>query len=125
MFIKFYVMGCSEISCADLKYENGITTLNGKLYTGKCYEYYFNGQIRSKQEYKNGKDHGKWTFYHPAEIIRTSGEFNLGTRVGTWKYFYPNGKIWKVNNYDSLGNKIGKWTTYAEDQTIDTLVNFN
>lgn len=125
LLIQFYLIGCNKTDCSDLKYENGITTLNGKLFTGKCYEYFFNGQIRSEQEYKNGKDNGIWTFYHPAEIVRTSGEFKMGVRIGTWKYFYPNGKIWKINNYDSLGKKVGKWITYAEDESIDTLVTFN
>ena len=120
--MQFYLMGCSKTDCSELKYENGITTLYGKLFTGKCHEYYLSGQIRSEQEYKNGKDHGIWTFYHPAEIIRTSGKFKMGSRIGTWKYYFNDGGLWKVNNYDSLGNKTGKWITYDRNQDIESIV---
>lgn len=111
--------------CGDLVYIDGLTYLNNKLYTGDCTEHFSSGQIRSQQSYLNGKDHGNWKFYHPGKIPQTIGQFENGVRIGIWKYYYSNGKIWKINNYDSRGKKIGEWITYAPDGSIDTLVTFS
>ena len=125
IFLFFIIfLSCSKKDCKDLVYKDGITSLHGKLFTGECSEYYSNGQIRSIQKYLDGKDHGEWIFYYPAEIIRTRGVFNKGVRIGKWEYYYSNGNLWKINNYDSLGKKTGKWITYAPDNTIDSIVRF-
>ena len=114
-------LSCSKTDCKDLVFKDGITTLKGDLYSGDCSEYYSNGQIKSIQKYLDGKDHGEWVFYYPAEIIRTRGEFNKGVRVGKWEYFYNNGNPWKIHYYDSIGKRTGKWITYSLDKTIDSI----
>lgn len=124
-FIILLIYSCNKISCSNLEYTDGLTYKNGKLYTGDCSDYFSNGQVRSIQTYLNGMDHGKWKFYHPGQIPQTLGEFKNGIRIGTWKYYYSNGKIWKINKYDSTGKKVGKWFTYAMDGTTDTIVTFS
>jgi len=126
LIISLIFFSCSpEVNCNEIKYIDGISYYNGKLFSGSCIEYYPNGQLRSKQSYLDGKDHGDWMFYFPAEIPRTKGSFNNGTRIGKWEYYYQNGNPWKINYYDSVGNKTGKWTTYNNDKSIDSIVTFN
>jgi len=116
-----FFLSCNGTDCADLEYHNSITTLNGKLFTGECNEFYINGQKRSKQQYKNGKDHGLWVFYHPEEIIRTIGEFKMGKRIGEWKYFYETGEKWKLHKYEN-GKRTGSWLTFDKNgQIIDSI----
>lgn len=105
-------MGCNKIDCSDLKYENRITTLNGKLFTGKCHEYYSNGQISSIQKYLDGKDHGSWNFYYSNGNKRTEAFFNYGKRINSWNYYSKSGFIYKINYFDSLGKPTGIWKTY-------------
>tara|TARA_X000000950_G_scaffold277620_1_gene367311 strand:- start:3360 stop:3764 length:405 start_codon:yes stop_codon:yes gene_type:complete len=125
IFFVFSIYSC-QVDCNDLTYKEGLTYLKDKLYSGDCSSYFpSSGQIRSYQSYVDGKDDGEWKFYHPGKIPQTIGVFDEGKRIGTWKYFYPDGKVWKTNNYNSLGEKTGKWTTYSKDGSIDTLVTFN
>jgi antitoxin component YwqK of YwqJK toxin-antitoxin module len=124
-FLTLFFLSCTNTDCGDLIFNNGTTTLKGKLFSGNCVEYYPNGQLKSVQNYLDGKDHGDWIFYFSAEIPRTKGSFNRGIRIGKWEYYYQNGNPWKINYYDSLGNKTGKWITYNIDKSIDSIVTFN
>ena len=63
--LLFLFLACgSPDRCGEIEYVEGITYLNGNLYTGKC-SVYKNDTIVSVQQYLNGKDHGNWVFYHP------------------------------------------------------------
>lgn len=108
--LLFY--SCSNSNCLDLGYSDGITYKNNNKYSGNCESYHTNGNLKSKQSYKNGLDHGEWIFYFQNGIIQTMGTFNEGIRIGKWEYFYENGSIWKEQFYDSKGNRVGRWNTY-------------
>lgn len=126
LFIFLFLLSCSDpVFCSSLDYENGLTYNKGKLYTGKCETYFNDFKIRSKQQYSNGKDHGKWIFYFNNGNIQTKGEFNMGSRIGEWNYFFESGKIWKRNFYSENGNKIGNWYTYNESGKIIDSIYFN
>ena len=118
IFCSFSITSCSKTNCSELKYNNGITKLNGELFNGSCKSFYFTGEIKSKEEYLNGLDHGKWVFYYRNGFIQTQGEFNKGKRIGTWKYYFEDSKPWKIHQYDLSGNKIGKWIEYNKNGDI-------
>jgi len=105
---------CTQ-DCTEIKFADGISTLNGKLYTGDCESRYINNQVKSIQHYADGKDEGAWIFYYLDGKVQTKAFFKAGIRVGKWEYFHENGQLWKTQTYDALGNKIGVWETFDED----------
>ena len=106
------ITSCTKIICNDLVYDNGVTKLNGVLFSGNCKSYFFTGELKSIEKYLDGLDHGKWIFYFINGNIQTQGEFNKGKRIGSWKYFFEDKSIWKIHNYDSFGSKKGDWIEY-------------
>lgn len=54
-----------------------------------------------------GKIMGNGLFYFPNRNLQTIANFNLGTRVGIWKFYHENGSLWKVNNYSETGENRG------------------
>jgi len=114
-FLLIYIAfsSCSsEVDCNEIKYIDGISYYNGEKFTGSCSSYYLNGNFRSKQSYIDGLDNGNWTFYYSNKNLKTEAFFKNGKRIGQWKYYAKNGKLWKANSYDSLGNPVGYWETY-------------
>jgi len=107
-FIPFFVFLFLFFSCAPdcskIVYNNGISTLNGKLYTGDCDSYFPNGKLNSKQSYKNGKDDGEWVFYYDNENIESIGLFISGKKTDVWKYYYRDQTIRQKTYFDSIGN---------------------
>lgn len=107
-------INCSYQDCGELVFDkNSRTTyLKNSLFTGKCKSFYFSGDLRSNEQYLNGKDHGEWIFYFKNGVIQTKGSFDKGKRIGRWEYYYENGKVWKINFFDNFGSKTGKWLEY-------------
>jgi len=114
IFLFFFICCSQKTACGKLNYIDGITYLYNKKYSGKCESYFMGGKLRSIQEYKNGIDHNLWEFYYENGNVQTTGKFVMGKRVGNWKYFYENGTIWKINKYDSIGNRVGVWYEFDE-----------
>ncbi|MDC3218556.1 hypothetical protein OAU12_03350 [Flavobacteriaceae bacterium] len=108
------VLSSCSSDCSKIVFKDGVSTLNGKLYTGDCESRWINKQLKSSQHYVDGKDDGEWLFYYIDGTIQTKAYFKEGVRIGKWEYFYENGMPWKVQTYDSLGNKTGKWKTFSE-----------
>ena len=110
------LMSCSNpgVCPAALNYDpvDKLTTLNEEPYTGRCSVLNEDGGVRSIQQYLNGYDYGKWTFYYSNGNIETTGKFINGNRTGTWKYFHSNGKLKQISNYSKIGEKKGKWGVY-------------
>lgn len=112
LLIVILIYSCDKTPCPDLKFIDGITyDSKGKPYSGNCSTFYNDFSLRSIEEYRNGKDHGVWTFYFNNGNIQTQGEFENGLKNGEWKYFYETGEIWKLN-YFVRGRKVKKWYTF-------------
>ena len=126
LLISIFLYSCSTPTpkkCPDFVYEENITRLNGELYSGRCATYQ-NDTLRSIQQYINGKDHGKWTFFFSNGEIETSGKFSNGQRVGKWKYYYSNGNIKQISRYRD-GEKYGNWLNYDENGKLILKVKHN
>ena len=118
LFCGFLITSCSKTNCGELKYTKGITKLNGELFNGTCESFYFTGEIKSKEEYLNGLDHGKWIFYYRNGEIQTEGVFSLGKKVGLWKYYFEKGIIWKEERFSTSGKPDGYWKEFDENGTL-------
>ena len=114
------LMSCSYQDCNGLQFDkkSKTTFLNNKPFTGKCDSFYYSGNIKSHEEYLNGKDHGSWSFYFKDGSVQTKGVFEKGLRIGKWEYFFENKNVWKINFYDPLGLKIGIWKEYDENGNL-------
>ena len=81
-------------------------------------EYYDNGQISIKGNFKDGKRDGRWLFYYSSNgQIWTENNFNNGKQDGKYTSYYNNGQIKIEGNYIN-GLEDGKWTNYNEDGKI-------
>ena len=64
---SFLIFSCTPQECPVLSYDelNRIAyDSDNSPYTGRC-SVYLNDKISSIQQYLNGKDYGRWTFYYP------------------------------------------------------------
>ena len=113
LIFSLIVSSCNQyVDCSQVMYKDSVSFYENEKFTGDCISKYFDGSIKSKQSYLNGKDHGSWTFYYSNGNQRTEAYFEDGKRIKQWKYYASNGEIWKINSYDSLGKPTGKWETY-------------
>ena len=90
--------------CPEFSYnpDDKITSLNEEPYTGRCSVLNEDGGVRSIQQYLNGYDYGKWTFYYSNGNIETKGKFINGKRAGTWKYFIQMANVNKYLNIQKM-----------------------
>ena len=125
-FLSFIFSSCNlkRVDCSLLNKEGDLTFIQGQKYSGECYSYFDSGKIRSKQQYKDGLDHGEWIFYFEDEKVQTKGTFLNGKRINKWLYFYENGNLKQESFYDSLGNRIGDWKIYDPDGKLDWVRRF-
>ena len=66
-----------------------------KPFTGISVEYYENGQIHLKKEYKDGQKNGLWEEYFANNQLMTTGSFTNGVMHGVWESFYENGNLFE------------------------------
>jgi antitoxin component YwqK of YwqJK toxin-antitoxin module len=95
--------------------QGGIIDQEG-LFQGKWENYYLNGNLKSKGEYKDGKKFGKWTYYFTNGEVEQEGYFNKnGEYTGEWKWYYENGNLLRKEEY-----KRGKREGFLEEYSIDS-----
>ena len=108
------VGGCfaTELNYSELDYYNGLYyhPVSSVPYTGKTlglvrsqivdgkyngpYEQYFiNGKLRTKGQYKFGKRQGLWISYHPNGQLHSKGLFENGRWEGLWVDYYDDGHV--------------------------------
>ena len=113
IIFSLFIFSCTPQTCPSLYYDElNKLTLNGdEAYTGRC-AIFIDDKLSSIQQYLNGKDYGKWTFYYSNGQIETKGRFNeFGQRIGKWRYYYKNGRIKQISEF-SNGEVSGKWIKY-------------
>jgi len=70
-----------------------------KIY-GTLIQYYENGQVKAKIEYKDGLRNGQAIFYYPNGKIQVKGHYLNGKKHGRWKFYDKqenliNTEVWK------------------------------
>ena len=117
---------------------------NGKHADGISRGWYPNGNLKSEQTYKDGKQDGLWIEYREAGMKGIEGTYKNGKADGLWTEWHGDGKkwkeiTWKNGKLDGLytgwywnGQKSkegtykndfpdGLWTYYNEDGSIKEL----
>lgn len=74
-------------------------------YTGKAIGRFYNGQIRSETNYKNGKKDGKCTTWYENGRLRLDSSYKKGKRDGQWIKRNANGQI-QFQRYYREGRKV-------------------
>jgi antitoxin component YwqK of YwqJK toxin-antitoxin module len=101
----------------------GIRTAAGKFTSdgkrvGAWKEFFADGSIKAKGEYKNDQRHGPWEFYFPDGSIEQKGIYNSGKPNGNWQWYYRNRKLRRSGTYRN-GSEHGEFIEYT--QIGDTL----
>ncbi|WP_343605669.1 hypothetical protein [Fluviicola sp.] len=73
-----------------------------KQRNGRWFFYDERGNELSMTEYVNGKKHGFIFVRYPNGTMRYTGEFNMDTEAGVWKFYNEDGTIQNEKDY---GNK--------------------
>ena len=76
-------------------------------FTGCSVDYYENGHLKSKENWKDGKRDGLWESYLENGQVETVSNWKDGKEDGLWEYFYQDGTVYK------------EWTgTYKNDEKV-------
>jgi len=92
------------------------TTANGQL-NGAFESYYENGQLYSKQTFKDGKEDGASESYHENGQLSWKGTYKNGKSNGPFEMYYENGQLRVKGTYKD-GEPSSDFEEYNEDGTI-------
>ena len=96
-----FLYGCRH-ETADwntLAYQNGIIHKDNSPtpFTGIGYDKWENGQVRLRQPFVKGKEHGWTTTWYENGKKSSEGEWRNGEQVGVWTYWDRDGDESTVN----------------------------
>ena len=66
---------------------------------GLVEEFYDNGQLRSRKNYKNGKIDGLFESFHENGQLKERGNIKDLEQDGLWEYFDDGGNLTKTEEY--------------------------
>ena len=69
--------------------------------TEERYEYYENGQLWIRENYKDGKQHGLTELYYENGQLSIKGNFKDGEQHGLLKYFSEDGSLQRSYKYEN------------------------
>lgn len=72
--------------------------------------------LRSIGTVKDGKESGKWIFFHPNGEKNAEGKYEAGKKVGVWNYFHDDGAPNSTENLDT--GEITEWYPGGEGKHI-------
>ena len=90
---------------------------------GSWVEYFSNGTLMEKRNYKDGEKDGLVEFYYKNGQLRDKGNYKEGRLDGLWEYYYENGKLWEKINYKS-GKHDGLFEGYYENGQLRAKGNY-
>ena len=61
---------------------------------GEWLYYHENGQLRFKENYKDGKLEGEWLYYHENGQLRFKRNWKDGKKEGEWLYYHETGQLY-------------------------------
>ena len=64
-----------------------------KDYTANCKDYYENGQLMQKSNWKDGKRHGHWEYYYRDGQLNWKKKYKKGKKYGLDEGYYGNGQV--------------------------------
>ena len=93
------------------------------LKNGEEIEYYSNGDILHKIEYKNGKLDGTYMNFYPGNKLEGKVTYKDGIKEGPAEFYYENGNLRAVGQFH-LDKKDGEFLEYNSDGTLNYKVNY-
>ena len=73
---------------------------NAGVKNGFWEDYYLNGNIKSKGEYKSGNKYGKWEYFFISGQKEQEGYFDkAGRYTSKWTWYYENGNILRTEEF--------------------------
>ena len=73
---------------------------NAKVpFTGISEEFWVKGQLKSKENYKDGKEDGLWESYQENGQLWLKVNYKDGKLDGKYIWYFNDGEIYKVENY--------------------------
>ena len=102
-------------------YPNGkpktwITKKDG-LSNGQWQEWLENGKLRYNAYWKDGKGHGLWQYFHDNGILKYEESYIMDIPDGISRAYYDNGQL-KDDFFWLQGKKQGVWTSYSETGVV-------
>ena len=120
-----FVVGCTENSSDSTPQHSSIDSLttestskrpqkaNPPVTDGNYSEFYPNGTVKIKGQFKDGVRTGLWIAYYDNGNKWSENYYTKGKRNGHTVSFYRNGAIRYVGEYKA-DKKVGKWKFYNE-----------
>jgi tetratricopeptide (TPR) repeat protein len=114
-----------QININDLKRTKGIWKKKGEKtgFTGSFVEYFDNGKIKGKGDFKNGLLEGQRIMYYENGQIMMVSIYSIGLNNGKSTEFYENGKVKQEGDLKN-GLEEGIWNLYYENGTKKTIFTF-
>jgi antitoxin component YwqK of YwqJK toxin-antitoxin module len=76
-------------------------------------EFYPNEQLFVEGQFRNGRQHGEWTFYHDNGQLNRKATYNNGQPDGAWEVFRADGTLSAKRSFRN-GLRHGEWVNYDE-----------
>lgn len=124
LFISIWSYG--QININDLERIDGLWIKKGEktAYTGQFTEFFEDGSIKGKGEFKDGVVNGLRIMYHKNGNKKVERNYVLGTPNGENVEYFESGKT-KQEGYFKLGKEDGIWMFYFENGNKKALVTFS
>ncbi len=101
-----------------------LETVGEELQHGQTQEWWPNGQIRLRGQYRQGKRVGLFVWWHQNGQKQIQGLFVKGLKTGRWTWWHPNGIKAIEGNYQE-GVEEGTWVWLNEAGEIDDKEDFS
>ena len=106
---------------------NVVGEIQGKVSQGKkvgeWLEYYEDGQLLLKRNYKDDKKEGEWLQYSESGQLIKKSNFKDGKADGEWLIYYESGALYSIGNYKD-DKKEGEWLWYWESGKLKDKRNY-
>jgi len=95
-----------------------------KPFTGILKNFFSDGKVSLVDNFKNGKQHGEYTSYHPNGKILLSGNFENGKQHGIWTEYHEDGSVyWKLRYINGV-TEDGIFRMYYPDGSVESEVTY-
>ena len=100
----------------------GIIYYKGTPFTGEIFENYKNGQLNSKENFKDGKRDGLSEWYYENGKLQVKSNYKDGKENGLYEQYDENGQLrYKINFKD--GKENGLFEQYDENGKLEFKAN--
>jgi len=124
LLLTFLTFGQTNIN--DLERMDGLWTKKGEktTYSGEFIEYFDNGKIKGRGEFKDGLVNGLRTVYYENGNKRREINYSNGINDGASIEYYPSGQKKQEANFKN-GKEDGTFKIFFEDGEVQAILNFS